>query len=258
MMTSIVPIKNGINFRDLGGISTVDGRKIRPGMLYRSGAFCHLTESDTDFISNNLNLHYVLDYRDLSEIEKLPNQLWSGANYIHAPANPLNDDVTASLTSNLDQDVQALKQNSPYDFMIKLYQLLPFNNPAYQKLAWLLLHSDGKPLVQHCAVGKDRTGVGVALTLFALGVSEAVIMDDYLLTEKTLASYRARLFEQYKDIFTPEKYESSKFIFAAKQEYLSAAIEAIKDRYDTIDNWLAKEYQLTDDNKKILRDRYLV
>ncbi|OCG33737.1 hypothetical protein A9G29_03860, partial [Gilliamella sp. Fer2-1] len=248
-MNCIVPIKNGINFRDLGGIKTIDGRQIRSGMLYRSGAFSLITPEEQNFLCDELNLHYILDYRDNDEITRNPDKLWQNTQYINVPANPLNDTVTASLTSDLNNTQKTLKKNAPFDFMIRLYQLLPFNNVAYQKLSSILLSSQGKPLVQHCAVGKDRTGVGVALTLFALGVSEETIMQDYLLTEQLLADYREYLLSQYQNKLTTEEFENRKLIFAAKEEYLTAAFDAIKQRYNTIDNWLAQEYQLDNNNK---------
>ncbi|OCG27139.1 hypothetical protein A9G45_06805 [Gilliamella sp. HK2] len=257
-MNCIVPIKNGINFRDLGGIKTIDGRQIRSGMLYRSGAFSLITPEEQNFLCDELNLHYILDYRDNDEITRNPDKLWQNTQYINVPANPLNDTVTASLTSDLNNTQKTLKKNAPFDFMIRLYQLLPFNNVAYQKLSSILLSSQGKPLVQHCAVGKDRTGVGVALTLFALGVSEETIMQDYLLTEQLLADYREYLLSQYQNKLTTEEFENRKLIFAAKEEYLTAAFDAIKQRYNTIDNWLAQEYQLDNNNKKILQDIYLI
>ena len=254
-MTSVVQIKNGINFRDLGGIKTSDGRQIRSGMLYRSGEFSRLNDSEKKFLSDELNLHYVLDYRDQLEIDRNPDNLWNNSQYFNIPANPLSDEITASLVSD---DIFVLKKYSPLDFMIKLYQLLPFNNPAYKKLISILLNANGKPLVQHCAVGKDRTGVGVALTLFALGVSEDVIMQDYLLTEQYLNDYRQAVLSQNKSKLSAEEFEKQKIIFSAKQEFLTAAIDEIKKRYNTIDNWLHQEYQLDDNNRKILQDIYLI
>ncbi|MBI0104670.1 tyrosine-protein phosphatase [Gilliamella sp. W8145] len=254
-MTSVVPIQNGINFRDLGGIKTSDGRQIRSGMLYRSGEFSRLSDEEKKFLSDELNLHYVLDYRDQLEIDRNPDNLWNNSQYFNIPANPLSDEITASLVSD---DIFVLKKYSPLDFMIKLYQLLPFNNPAYKKLISILLNANGKPLVQHCAVGKDRTGVGVALTLFALGVSEDVVMQDYLLTEQYLNDYRQAVLSQNKSKLSAEEFEKQKIIFSAKQEFLTAAIDEIKKRYNTIDNWLHQEYQLDDNNRKILQDIYLV
>ncbi|SCC02794.1 tyrosine-protein phosphatase [Gilliamella intestini] len=257
-MASIVPIKNGVNFRDLGGIKTMDGRKIRSGLLYRSGEFSRITDDEQAFLSNELKIHYILDYRDQDELARFPDNLWHNANYINVPANPLNDTVTASLTTELETTSLTLKQKSPYDFMITLYQLLPFNNAAYRQLVSILLNSEGQPLVQHCAVGKDRTGIGVALVLFALGVSEEEVMQDYLLTEQLLHDFREEILNQYKSKLTPEDFEKQKMIFAAKKEYLTAAITAIKQRYNTIDNWLAQEYQLDNNNRKTLQNIYLI
>lgn len=256
-MTSVIPIKNSINFRDLGGIKTIDGRQIRSGLLYRAGDFSRLTEDEKDILSNQLKLHHILDYRDQHEIDRCPDNLWANTQYINVPANPLINEITASLTSDYD-DIFILKKYSPFDFMIKLYQLLPFNNQAYQQLISLLLNANGKPLVQHCAVGKDRTGIGVALTLFALGVSEEDVMQDYLFTEQCLQTFREETLNQYKNKFTQEELDKYKIIFSAKKEFLTAAINEIKQRYQTIDNWLAKEYQLDEKNKKNLQQIYLV
>lgn len=257
-MTSVIPIKNGINFRDLGGIKTKDGRQVRSGMLYRAGEFSRLTEDEKKFLSDELKLHYVLDYRDQHEIDHHPDNLWADSHYINVPANPLNNEITASLTSDLKNDITVLKKYSPHEFMLKLYQLLPFNNLAYQTLISTLFKANGRPLVQHCAVGKDRTGIGVALVLFALGVSEEVVMQDYLLTEQCLQTFREQTLNQQKSQLTPEEFEKQKAIFATKKEYLSAAITAIKERYNTIDNWLAQEYDLDQKNREILQNIYLV
>ncbi|TOM61905.1 C4-dicarboxylate ABC transporter, partial [Vibrio parahaemolyticus] len=64
---------------------------------------------------------------------------------------------------------EILEQFDPQAFMFRLYELLPLNNPAYHQLVNLLQQPEKGGIVQHCAVGKDRTGVGSALVLFALG-----------------------------------------------------------------------------------------
>lgn len=253
----IVPIKNGINFRDLGGIKTKDGRKIRPGLLFRSGDFSSITPSEQDFIAKQLNLTHVLDYRDKTESQLKPDNLWHQAQYYNVPANPLSDDVTATLTKELI-NANALKKQAPVDFMIKLYQLLPFNNPAYHTLTNLLLNNNGQSIVQHCAIGKDRTGVGVALTLFILGADEQTVMNDYLLSDQLLGPYREKIFASHNIPLVPEELEQRKQIFAAKEIYLQSAIDAIKDRHQTINQWLENEYQLTDQKRHIIQNYYLV
>ena len=57
----IVPIKNGINFRDLGGIKTKNGRQIRSGLLFRSGDFSKISQEEQTFISQQLGIDVILD-----------------------------------------------------------------------------------------------------------------------------------------------------------------------------------------------------
>ena len=47
-----------------------------------------------------------------------------------------------------------------------------------------------QPVLVHCTVGKDRTGVTVALTLAAAGVDLDAVVDDYARTETLLPASR--------------------------------------------------------------------
>ena len=46
-----IPFEGLRNTRDLGGMVTMDGRKIRKGMLFRSGLLAHATEEDLKQLS---------------------------------------------------------------------------------------------------------------------------------------------------------------------------------------------------------------
>jgi len=49
-----------------------------------------------------------------------------------------------------------------------------------------------QPVLVHCTVGKDRTGVTVALTLAAAGVEHDAVVEDYARTEGLLPKWRNR------------------------------------------------------------------
>jgi protein-tyrosine phosphatase len=49
------------------------------------------------------------------------------------------------------------------------------------------------PVVVHCAAGKDRTGVVVAMALAAVGVDRQAIVDDYVLTGERIVEIMGRL-----------------------------------------------------------------
>ena len=102
-------------------------------------------------------LSRVIDYRDPGEVNRSPDKLNEAAHHLNAPANPHVRDVNAKVTELNAATLNALNGEQ---FMLALYRQLPFNNAAYRQLAgWLMEPFDGA-LLQHCAVGKDRTGVG--------------------------------------------------------------------------------------------------
>lgn len=244
---SVLPLKGGINFRDLGGKTLNNGSIIKPGMLFRSGSLDRLTDNDQSLLID-INLFQIIDYRDDSEIITKPDRIWNGAHYHHAPANPLSKEVSADL-ENLSPEL--LEQFDAKAFMFKLYEQLPINNPAYKQLATLLQQPEKGGVVQHCAVGKDRTGVGSALVLFALGASFDVVMEDYLLTNETLAPYRSYLLEELAKTLSENLVEKFAYVYSVQEDFLKTAITSINQHYGNIDTWLEKDIGLD----RITRDK---
>lgn len=244
---SVLPLKGGINFRDLGGKTLDNGGVIKSGMLFRSGSLDRLTDNDQSLLID-INLFQIIDYRDDSEIITKPDRIWDGAHYHHAPANPLSKEVSADL-ENLSPEL--LEQFDAKAFMFKLYEQLPINNSAYKQLATLLQQPEKGGVVQHCAVGKDRTGVGSALVLFALGASFDVVMEDYLLTNETLAPYRAYLLEELAKTLNENLVEKFAYVYSVQEDFLNTAITSINQHYGNIDTWLEKDIGLD----RITRDK---
>lgn len=112
-------------------------------------------------------------------------------------------------------------------------------------------------LLQHCAVGKDRTGVGCALTLFALGCDTPTVMEEYLLTHGTLNQVETGLLGLLGDQLSSRGRQNLAEILTVHESYLAAALSAIHERYASVDAWLEQEYQLTPDAREALRSRFL-
>jgi len=68
---------------------------------------------------------------------------------------------------------------------------------AKEQIARVLdvLGAEERPVVYHCAAGKDRTGVISALLLGLLGVPDEVIVADYVATQESLDAIIERLLE---------------------------------------------------------------
>lgn len=138
---SLAPLDGGINFRDFGGNGVADGRRIKRGLLFRSGSLERLTENDCTFLAG-VPVRSVLDYRDADEVQAKPDILWSGADYHHVPANPLSSEVNANLEKLTNETLAAFDARA---FMLELYRRLPFGNAAYQRLAQLLSNLAAAP-----------------------------------------------------------------------------------------------------------------
>ena len=82
----LLPLDGGSNFRDIGGYPVTDGRRVKRGLLFRSGAMTGLTEEDRSYLAQ-FGFAAVVDLRSSEEIELYPNHWAAQAdlNYISVP-----------------------------------------------------------------------------------------------------------------------------------------------------------------------------
>ncbi|WP_347253973.1 tyrosine-protein phosphatase [Leminorella grimontii] len=251
---SLLPLQGGINFRDQGGNIAADGRRVKPGKLLRAGALDRLTERDCDYLSQ-IPLTSIIDYRDADEVALRPDVVWQGVSYDNVPANPLTDDVNANFSKLTDE---ALAAFDAADFMNRLYNQLPFDNRAYRHLVQVMLAPGDGALVQHCAVGKDRTGIGSALVLLTLGASKDTVIEDYMLTETTLEPFRQEMMSHLaKQLTQQHGIDSLNYVMSAKESFIGTALKAIEQRYGSTDSWLEQEFGLTPQVRVKIQDKYL-
>ena len=103
------------------------------------------------------------------------------------------------------------------------------------------------PLVVHCAAGKDRTGVAIAVLLRALDVSQETTIEDYLLTNDAgdfEEFLRTREYAQLglTDVYHPllaMPADIKRVLFMAYADFLQAAFESI-DALGGLDRYLEK------------------
>ena len=246
-------LDGGINFRDFGGLLAAEDRRIKPGCLFRAGDLHQLSARDCATL-RDLPLRVILDYRDEEECRIKPDQLWPGVVYHSVPANPKGQLANGNLEK---LTTETLAEIDARIWMCDFYRRLPFSNPAYRELVSQLLAKPEGAIVQHCAFGKDRTGVGSALVLFALGADEETIMADYLRTGEVLAPYREKLLAQYAETLDQRALQQFTYLLEANPDFLTAAIQAITNRYGSTAAWLAHDYQLDGTRCEELRSHYL-
>ena len=168
----LVPLEGGSNFRDLGGYPTKDGKRVKRGLLFRSGAMTSLTASDKIYL-DRLNIQTVMDLRSNEELDLYPNP-WArpaGVRYLHSGYSMMD------LFKQSAKPSAAQGQIAAEGYTSILEQLTPQLSQYFNAL----LKGD-VPIVVNCSAGQDRTGVASALLLSILGVERTLIIEDYLLS----------------------------------------------------------------------------
>jgi protein-tyrosine phosphatase len=168
----LVPFSGVLNFRDLGGYETDDGRHTRWGRLFRSDAMHDLTEEDLE-VFRGLGIACVVDLRSVSEVERTGRGLLT-----YEPLHYVNSPVLTSL------ETDESRADIDEGYMARRYlEYLDMGAPAFVRVIEEMANVENYPLVFNCFLGKDRTGVVAALVLSCLGVERASIVEDYALTE---------------------------------------------------------------------------
>ena len=177
------------NFRDIGGYVATDGRVVRWGAVYRSGALGHVSASDEARLAE-LGLKTVVDLRSTPEVAAFGGSyLPPGARGVSIPIGS-GELGTKILPALLEGDFSRLTP----DLLVRVNrQLARDATQSFAELLRAVADPANRPIVFHCTQGKDRTGFGAALILAALGVAWEDIVEDYLLSNR----YRAAENEQY-------------------------------------------------------------
>jgi protein-tyrosine phosphatase len=173
-----VLLEGGRNFRDVGGYRTADGETVRHGILYRAGTLGGLTAAGQAKLAG-LSPVAIVDLRTPEEREHDRNADWLRVQpgyWTSDSGRSLGD--LRKLFGDPSQLTGAIMRERMTDAYRSMYRE---QTPAYRVLFAHLVEGEG-PVVLNCTAGKDRTGIGAALMMKALGAHDDDIMADYLLT----------------------------------------------------------------------------
>jgi protein-tyrosine phosphatase len=248
------------NFRDVGGLPTVDGRWVRHGVLFRSGHLAHATPSDTAFLAS-LGLHTVFDFRNRAD-QKLegPDVELPGVRNVNIPLTDPADGATfwrMVRDGSLEQLRELLGNGSSEHRMTAVYRHIVRDRTADQSRVLHSVATDSVPALMHCAAGKDRAGLSIAVTLLALGVEREAIVADYLKSNDKHRRYLVRRGEETADTMAPEVLTLLSPLFDARIEYLQAAFDEMGQGWGSTERYLADGLGITAEVRERLRERLL-
>jgi protein-tyrosine phosphatase len=250
-----VPLAGSINFRDLGGYGTGDGRRVHWGRLFRSGHMANLSAASLEQFAA-LDIRAVCDFRTeqerTTELRGLPNNprlevlgITPGIGDSHFFDRLFNS------TEDPQKVVEAVQE------MMRVLVLVAA--PRYQRMFELLLEGAPGALLINCSAGKERTGLASVLLLTALGVPRTTILYDFMLSKRyfpaeaeiprviTKYSVRASA-EVARKVIMP--------LLETRESYLQSAFAAIDERYGSGEGMLQTLYGLGPGELARLRDLF--
>jgi len=218
------------NLRDLGGVPTADGRVIGRGRIYRAEALVRPGASTTCSIWDEthadayqaLGIRTVLDLRSAAEQGRAPSA-WPVATGAEHVAIPIEEGGEG------DTDyVRQIREGRRTTFGVALR---------------VIAHAGRLPVLVHCAAGKDRTGLLVALLLETLQVPRQVVVAEYALT----GTLRPNRVAAYAHLFGDSGVNIADIavLFDAPADVMAGALAELDAEFGSVPAYLHRECGLT-------------
>ena len=251
------------NLRDLGGMPGANGRRVRPGMLFRSE---HLHSADSEDLQKlAAALSLVVDFRSDPERAEKPDPDIPGVENIHVP-------IVENLAAGISRDKKsrdlifltlADDPDESKEYMCRMYRNFVMNDycvSQYAKFVRLLFKEYENAVLWHCTAGKDRAGFASVIVEKMLGVDDAVVLEDYLQTNLCLKKDILELLRMAEGMLgglTETSKLALEYVFGAHREFLDAVYGAVTEKFGDFDGFIRNGLQVSNEELEYFRDRYL-
>lgn len=256
-----------VNARELGGYISEDGRKVKRGVLLRTGALSGMTEADRTCLMEQYHLTDVIDFRTSFECAAAPDPVMDPVAY--HPIRILDEQgsqtagMAAAATGEgfpLEKLVEYIKSGKvhPEDMYVDIVQSAASKEGYRKFFEYLLEHKEGA-LLWHCSAGKDRTGLGAAFLLTILGVNRQTVLEDYSLTNVYFQDILKKMEIQLASFgLTEAEMEVMRAVAGGvNPAYLEKALDTIEEQYGSLEWYLEKELGITEEKRLKLQEMYL-
>ena len=226
------------NIRDVGGLPLRDGGTTRSGVLLRSASLRYCTPSDVRHLVEEFGLRLVLDLRTQREIE------------LHvSPAALVDAGVETVALSFIPEEGRELPETEEdVDPLTGIY-LGYLRDRAENVVAAVRRLAAAGPTLVHCAAGKDRTGVFVALVLDAVGVERDAVVADYALSGERIEALFRRWTAESGD---PMPADLTPHL--PRAEAMAVVLEHLDAAHGGAAGWL-RAHGLEEESLNLLRER---
>lgn len=223
-----LPLAGAPNARDLGGYRAADGRALRWGRIYRSGALHKLTDADLAYLEH-LGVRLVVDLRRAGERADMPSRVTDTMEVVSIPIGDTGLSQRSIIGEINAGRIRGL--GAPGAALVEANAAFVRSHAAdVRQAVEMLSRAVDHPVLVHCTAGKDRAGFASASMLLALGVPEEVVVYDYLRTNDFLAEHVATILaERVRHGHDDEEIEIMRALLEVRPEYLGTALAAMTE-----------------------------
>ncbi len=248
-----INLKGTNNVRDFGETKNEEGKVIRSGLFIRSATLRDLTFSDKFALKHKFKIKTIIDLRNNKEVEEKPDKKISGVKYFNFPLiKESADGITHEKHKHDPSKMPGLE---------KLYEdivLSDFAIESFKSIFKVLMDLNNAPVIFHCSVGKDRTGLVSLLLLNLLDVNIDVIKKDYLDSNIVCIPESERIYERVLERTMNQTLATKiKNTYIVDEKYLDSAINAINNKFGSIDEYIKNVIGITDEEKEIFKRKVL-
>lgn len=241
----LVRMEGAINFRDIGGYRTTDGREVKWGKVFRSADVSKLSEKDLLTLQKK-HIHTVIDFRGNKESAAAPDHILPNTDYTLCPAG-------SDSLPNMKDLAARMKQDS---FLISFYSSTQYFGSRYRPMFQKLLSlPEGEAIMYHCTGGRDRTGMATALFLNILGVPKETIEADFVASNIYLAPLHNMMFQNLAKASNTD-IEQVKKAMELRPELIRTMFQSIENKYGSLDSFYQQELGIGEREKSELRKKF--
>lgn len=265
---SLIDLGGVPNVRELGGYVMPDGGVVRSGVLLRGGLLQKASPAGLSRLVDEFHVTQNFDFRTEQELKYAPDPQLPGVKYTWLPT--IDPDLEKLGTSTLPAEAyrnlpdylcRCASSPKTQDVARRIYRDMVANEYTQLQYAAFLqsvINMKEGAVYWHCSQGKDRTGLGAAFLLAALGADRDLIVEDFNLSN---VSYKEEVDAVMDRIHAcgggVEEEKVVMTFIGVNVDYFIDALELIDEMYGSLDDYLTRQLCLTDDDRQALRNRYL-
>lgn len=266
--TQTISLQGVINARELGGYIMPDGRRIKKGMLLRGATLHSASDEDISRLEQEFRLRTIVDFRMDVERLRQPNRKVDGADDFWLPAmdpkstEEFNGFFTKGGFRSMEEIVLGASKDpqvrkAAHEFYTSMVDNA-YTQDIYARFMKLLVNTDEGAFYWHCTQGKDRTGLGSAFILAALGADRRLILQDYHISQEFYKETFERIAMQLLQNGGDEEdlYVARTFI-GANLHCFEDALDLIDRKYGSMKAYLMNRLGVSTQDIECLRQRYL-